>query len=147
MMEISANEMALRQIAMAIRKNHKEQLDLVEGYLRNITQIRSSWDDSAYNALFEAVSGITTTGATILTDFSAVSLLSFLNSIHNKEEHNEDQEAPGAYRRRGHRFQRGRFRQSRRHSEAGRDADQAEGDGRLHFRHDGRGHLLLDRRA
>ncbi|HJJ57397.1 MAG TPA: hypothetical protein O0X40_04345 [Methanocorpusculum sp.] len=47
--------MALRQIAMAIRKNHKEQLALIEGYLQNITQVRSSWDDSAYNALFEAV--------------------------------------------------------------------------------------------
>ena len=53
--DISTNAEALRVIADAIKKYNEDQLALLAGYLQTITRINSGWDDTAYDALFEAV--------------------------------------------------------------------------------------------
>jgi len=54
-MDISTNEVALRNIAKLIKGYNKTQLQLIDDYLQAIVRENCNWDDSAYQSLLDAV--------------------------------------------------------------------------------------------
>lgn len=54
-MDISTNEVALRNIAKHIKRYNEAQLQLIDDYLNAIIRENCNWDDAAYQSLLDAV--------------------------------------------------------------------------------------------